>query len=72
MARSPLLIAATLKAHLDGIHALKAETMEQVKHFGEGPANTMNGFFRQIDAAHKMADRAAKQIPEIAPHFGGK
>lgn len=72
MARSPLLIAATIKAHLDGIHALEAETMALVKDFGEGPTNAMRGFFNQIDAAHKHADRAAKQIPEIAPQFGSK
>ncbi len=69
---TPLELAAAIKAHLDALHALEAETMRQVDQYGEGPANAMRGFFRQIDAAHNLADRAAKQIPEIAPQFGSK
>ena len=70
--RTPTEIATDIKAHLDAIHALEDETMRLVRDHGEGPANSMRGFFNLIDQAHRMAERAAKQIPEIAPMFGGK
>ena len=70
--KSALEIAFALKLHLQAIEALEDETMALVRDFGEGPANSMQSFFVHIRTAHASADRAAKQIPEIGPAFGGK
>ena len=72
MAKSALEIAMAHRLHLQAIEALEAETMALVNDYGEGPTNSMKSYFIHIRNAHTSADRAAKQIPEIAPYFGGK
>lgn len=70
--KTALEIAFAHKLHLQAIEALEAETMALVRDFGEGPTNSMKSYFIHIRNAHSAADKAVKQIPEIAPQFGGK